>query len=218
MSILIVVLLSYLLGSIPFALILVKTLKGIDLRNIGSGNIGATNAFRQAGYKIGIPALILDISKGLIPVILFSELIKETNVSKDTLRLLLGVASICGHNWPVFLRFKGGKGMATSFGVVIGLSIKNLALAKIVILGSLIWALIFIFSGYVSLASVISAIFFPIFLVIFNLPKEYKIYGLLISAFALYRHKSNIYRLLRKEESRFNVLSKFSPSRKKPLP
>jgi len=218
MNIFIGILLSYLLGSIPFSLILVKVFKNIDLRKMGSGNIGATNAFRTCGYKIGIPALLLDIAKGLLPVILFSEFIKGTGLSKDSQRLLLGLASICGHNWPLYLNFKGGKGIATSFGVVIGLSLKNLFLGKIIGLIVFIWVIVFIFSGFVSLASIISAILFPIFLEIFNLPYEYKVFGILISLFALYRHKSNIYRLLRKEENRFNVFSRFSCQKKKTLP
>ena len=212
------IILSYLLGSIPFAFILVKAFRGKDLRKVGSGNVGATNAFRHAGYKIGIPALLLDILKGLIPVIFFADLIKSTSMSKDAIRLLLGVCSICGHNWTVFLNFKGGKGMATSFGVVIGLSIKNLILAKIILLEASIWIIVFVVSGFVSLASVISAFLFPIFLTIFNLSLEYKIFGFVVSAFAIYRHKSNIHRLLHKKENRFNIISKLSFLKKKPLP
>jgi len=208
MNLVISIVLSYLLGSIPFAFILTKIFKDIDLRKVGSGNIGATNSFRHAGYKVGIPALILDILKGLIPVMLIADLTKTSLMSKDALRLLLGICSICGHNWTIFLNFKGGKGMATSFGVVIGLSIKNLILAKIILMEASIWVVIFVISGFVSLASIVSAVLFPIFLVIFNLSYEYKIFGFIISAFAIYRHKSNIRRLLHKKENRFNILSK----------
>ena len=162
MNLFIAILLSYFLGSIPFAFILAKILRDIDLRKSGSGNIGATNAMRVAGYKIGIAALLLDITKGVIPVVFLADrTIGTPAISLNSLRLIIGVASICGHNWTFWLKFKGGKGIATSFGVLIGLAIKNILIAKAVLILAIIWTVTFISWGYVSLASIVSAFFLP---------------------------------------------------------
>jgi glycerol-3-phosphate acyltransferase PlsY len=107
-TILTAIFLSYLIGSIPFAFLLARLLKNIDLRKVGSGNIGATNLTRVFGYKIGSVGLLLDTLKGIIPVVYlagFTQL--PLNLSRDCLRLILGLISICGHNWTIFLNFKG---------------------------------------------------------------------------------------------------------------
>jgi len=213
------ILLSYILGAVPFSFILGKLIKNIDLRKVGSGNIGATNLARVAGYKVGVVALILDILKGIIPVAYFSDLVTiNYGLSKDTIMLLLGIISICGHNWTIFLKFRGGKGIATSLGVLIGLGIKNFLILKVLLLLATMWFTTLVLSGFVSLASILAAIFLPLFLIIFKLSSSFVIFGIVIAIFAIYRHKSNIVRLLQHKENRFNIKSKFFKSTKKPLP
>lgn len=218
MSLLIAVLLSYLLGAIPFAFVLAKILKNTDLRKVGSRNIGATNLARVAGYKIGIIGLLLDILKGIVPVIFLADLtMTNLGVSYDTIRLILGLASICGHNWTIFLKFKGGKGVATSFGVLIGLAIKNIIFTKVILSLALLWLSTFLIWRYVSLASIISAFFLPIFLYIFKLNRDFVLFGLIIALFIIFRHNSNIYRLLQHKENRIDFKSKLSWLKKKAL-
>jgi glycerol-3-phosphate acyltransferase PlsY len=219
MNLTLAILLSYLFGAIPFSFILAKIFKNVDLRKVGSGNIGATNLARALGYKIGALGLILDIAKGIIPVVFFADLTTSNlNLSPDSLRLILGLSSICGHNWTIFLRFKGGKGIATSFGVLIGLAIKNVVVAKIISILAVLWFLILAIWGYVSLASIISAIFLPIFLYFFNLNQDFILFGFIMALFAIFRHKPNIIRLLQHKENRFNIKSKLSSLKKKALP
>jgi glycerol-3-phosphate acyltransferase PlsY len=209
MNILIAILLSYLIGSIPFAFLLAKLLKNVDLRKVGSGNIGATNLARVLGYKIGSAGLLLDAIKGIIPVFYLANFTKlPLNISQDALRLILGIAGICGHNWTIFLNFKGGKGIATSLGVLIGLSLKNILIAKAILFLAVIWFATFFISGYVSLASILASVSLPIFFYIFNLNKDIVLFSIVISIFAIFRHKSNIYRLLQHKENRFNIKSK----------
>ena len=163
MNLAIALIFSYLIGSIPFSFILAKVLKNVDLRKVGSGNIGATNLARALGYKIGALGLLLDISKGTVPVVLLADLTSSKfNVSQDSIRLMLGLASICGHNWPIFLKFKGGKGIATSFGVLIGLALKSFVVAKIILILALAWVLTLVISGYVSLSSIIFFLIIPL--------------------------------------------------------
>ena len=114
----IVCVLAYLIGSIPTAYILGKVIKGIDIRNYGSGNVGATNVFRVIGKKWGVLALFLDIIKGTIPVLLLFNLIVEDFSTVLYAQLLIGFFAVCGHNWTIFLKFKGGKGVATTAGVI----------------------------------------------------------------------------------------------------
>ena len=126
---------SYLLGSIPIAYILGRITKGIDIRKLGSGNVGATNAFRILGPTSGIIVLILDILKGIISVTLVAGyFLSYWNASEIILRILFGLVCICGHNWTLFLRFKGGKGVATTIGVLAGLGIGVVELRLILVL------------------------------------------------------------------------------------
>jgi glycerol-3-phosphate acyltransferase PlsY len=209
MNILTAILLSYIIGSIPFAFLLAKFLKNIDLRKVGSGNIGATNLARVLGYKIGGVGLLLDTLKGIIPVVYLAGLRPPPlNLSPDCLRLILGLASISGHNWTIFLNFKGGKGIATSLGVLIGLSIKNPVIGEVVLVLAFIWLATFFIWGYVSLASIMASLCLPIFFYIFKLDKTFVLFSVIISLFALLRHKPNISRLLQHKENRFDLKSK----------
>ncbi|MDD5291888.1 MAG: glycerol-3-phosphate 1-O-acyltransferase PlsY [Candidatus Omnitrophica bacterium] len=209
MNIITALLSSYIIGSIPFAFLLAKFLKNTDLRKVGSGNIGATNLARALGYKIGSIGLLLDVAKGIIPVVYLANFTQQPpGISQDSLRLILGLASICGHNWTIFLNFKGGKGIATSLGVLIGLSLKNILIAKAVFILGLIWFITLFIWGYVSLASIIVSLSLPVFFYIFKLDKTLICFSIIISIFAILRHKSNIRRLLQHKENRFNIKSK----------
>ncbi len=205
---------SYFLGSIPTAYIFGKLTKGVDLRKCGSGNLGATNAFRVLGKRIGTSVLLLDILKGTTAVILCLKLffVNNPHVSKELFICLSAIAAISGHNWTIFLGFKGGKGIATSLGALIAFSILIPNLYIIVLGVIFLWLLIFLTSGYVSLASVIASIALPVFSAFLNLPIEILCFLAIIAIFSLIRHKSNIIRLLQKKEHRFNttaLLSKF---------
>lgn len=202
--------LSYLIGSIPSAYILGRLAKGIDIRKHGSGNVGATNAFRALGPRIGIMVLVLDALKGLVCVVFIADFLISQGIAVDSLllRALLGVIAVLGHSFTIFLRFKGGKGMATTLGVLIGFALKIPALKIILLAEILLWLAVFSISRIVSLASIVSAVLFPIFFIILKQPLPLILMGLTLAIFVIIRHKSNIYRLLHKQEPRLNLRRK----------
>jgi glycerol-3-phosphate acyltransferase PlsY len=195
-------LLSYLIGCIPTAYILVKVIKRQDIRRIGSGNVGATNAARVLGKPMGFFVLIVDMLKGIIPVIFIADRFLERFYfpNPDVLRLILGVLAIIGHNWSVFLNFRGGKGVATTFGVLFGLGLKVSGLVLVLISCVIIWVMSLLFSRIVSLASILTAIFLPIFMIYFRQKKEFILISLILSLFIILRHIPNIKRILTKKE------------------
>ncbi len=190
---------AYLMGSIPFGLLAGK-LKGVDIRDHGSGNIGATNVFRICGKGWGITVLLLDLLKGLGPVLLAKELYPE---NAELAHIFAGVAAIVGHNFPVWLKFKGGKGIATSAGVLVALLPWALLVAFIV------WVLSFAITRYVSLASILAALSLPVTVGIatFGPAKSHTtpsfVFALVVGALAVWRHRSNIKRLREGSEHRF---------------
>ena len=192
-------LVSYLVGSCPTAFVLAKLYKRIDIRQYGSGNVGATNAFRILGKLPGIMVLIIDIFKGMICPTVIADLFGQATLIN---RMVLGIAVVAGHNWTVFLKFKGGKGMATGLGVLIGLAIKVPIIQPVLLLSVLIWIVTFFLSGMVSLASIIAAFFLPVLMVVFSCPLALVILGIIFCALVVLRHKSNISRLLKREEPR----------------
>ncbi|MFA6358194.1 MAG: glycerol-3-phosphate 1-O-acyltransferase PlsY [Candidatus Omnitrophota bacterium] len=195
---------SYLLGSIPTAYLFGKILKGIDIRKVGSGNVGATNALRALGKIPGIIVLILDIFKGFVAVIFLGSYFANKPVlfQEYNLIVLMGLCCICGHNWTIFLQFKGGKGIATSFGVLLALSLKIAGLGGIIGLLVLAWFIVFIISRMVSLASITSAIALPVLCFLFKQPVPVLLLSLLLSIFVLIRHKSNLFRIFKNQEPR----------------
>ena len=200
---------SYLLGAIPTAYLFVRFLKGEDIRKLGSGNVGATNAYRVLGSAWAVFILLLDTLKGLLPVtFLASQFVNYWDFSSLSLRIIFGVVAISGHNWTLFLRFKGGKGVATSIGVIIGLSTVIIDLRLILFLIMIIWLLVFIIFRIVSLASILSAVSFPIFMVIFKQPVELLILAFILSFFIILRHKKNLLRLWKGQESRLSFKTK----------
>jgi len=197
-------LVAYLIGSIPTAYLFGRVLKGIDIRGYGSGNVGATNTFRVIGRVPGLIVLAIDIAKGFLCVgYVASFFMLVSPVARPELyRVLAGLAAIVGHNWTIFLRFKGGKGVATSAGVIIGL------IPGIFWLGFAAWAIVFLITGYVSLASIIASITVPVFTLIFNEPAEIIIFLSILCILIVYRHRSNIRRLKQGEEKRINLFKK----------
>lgn len=197
------IILSYLIGSIPTAYIFGKLYKGIDIREHGSGNVGATNVFRVLGKIPGIIVLILDILKGLIVIVLVSPVL---NLNNDLSLIFLAMAVVSGHNWTVFLKFKGGKGIATSLGVLIGLAVKIAAIRPVLIATVGVWVVSFIFSGIVSLASIIAAVVLPVSMVVTGQTFEITCLGVVFCIWVVFRHKPNIKRLLSGEEKKISMV------------
>lgn len=197
--------LAYLLGSIPFAYIAGRMAKGIDLREHGSGNLGATNVHRVLGSRIALAVLVLDTAKGAMPVALFPKMFAA--MPEQHWAIAYGIAAILGHVVPIFLLGRGGgKGVATAGGVF-------LALAPIPFLISLaIWVAALLVSGYVSLASLLAAAALAIALgVMHGLRSPLGIVGILVAMFVIWTHRENIRRLRRGEENRFGRKTEKAP-------
>ena len=185
---------SYLLGSIPNGLILGKAIWGVDLRQHGSKNIGATNAWRTIGKAGGISIFALDFLKGAVSAYLGLHL-----GGSELAGVLCGILAIAGHSWWVFLSFKGGKGVATGLGVIAAL------MPTVTLIVFAVWFAIVYFTGYVSLGSIVGAALVPILTLFFGLHTEFLILGLIAAVFIIYRHKSNIERLLNGTESKIKA-------------
>ena len=182
---------SYLMGSIPFGLILTRVFLKKDIRDIGSGNIGATNALRTGNKLIGYTTLILDISKAIIPVIFVKINFPE----------LIFVASLCaflGHVFPIWLKFKGGKGVATYVGILFSI---NILLGAIFIIS---WIVIFILTKYSSLSSIIGAISIPLYFLLTGQSNNV-IFFIIMFVLIFFTHRENIKRLKNKEESKTKI-------------
>lgn len=194
-------LLAYLLGSIPTAVWVGKIFHGIDVREHGSGNAGATNVVRVLGWKTGIPVMITDIAKGwlaaYLPVLL--NLADAGSAQLINIQILTGLTSIIGHVYPILAGFRGGKGVACTVGVLVALH-PFLTLSCISI-----FLVVLLITGYVSVASMTMGIAFPILLfTLFSTPSIYfKIFSVFIAIAIILTHRKNIKRLLRGEESKF---------------
>lgn len=197
MSFILCAALVYLFGSIPFGLIIGKILKGIDIRESGSGNIGAANAFRALGPVGGTLVLLFDIGKGLLPVLLAPLCIKLFAVQGEALPLIkvvAGFAAIMGHNYSMFLKFKGGKGIATSLGVIFALD------WKIALICFTIWLLMVLTTRYSSLGSLSGSLMLPILMIVFKDPAPYIVFSTLACISAFYSHRGNIKKLIQGKE------------------
>ncbi|HEU4964693.1 MAG TPA: glycerol-3-phosphate 1-O-acyltransferase PlsY [Bacilli bacterium] len=191
MTTVLAILIGYLLGSIATSIILGKLLAGVDVREHGSGNAGATNTFRVLGAKIAIFVLLLDALKGVAAVLIARAL----DVS-DTVVVLTGIAVICGHNWPLFFKFRGGKGIATTIGVMLSFAPEPALAAGIVALA------ILFFSRYVSLAALVFTSLMPLSIYLNDMHIAYFWFALVVALLAIWRHRSNIGRLLAGRESK----------------
>lgn len=196
MNPLVAIVISYVLGSIPAAYIAGKW-RGIDLRQHGSGNLGATNVIRVLGAKIGIAVFAFDMAKGALPVILFPR-VTVSHYSPLVIGIACGVAAILGHVRPVFLKFgRGGKGVATAGGVFIGL-------APIPTVAALLaFAVVLLVTGYVSLGSLTAAVVLPVVLFILAGISPLFFVSVFMAVFVFWTHRANIGRLRRGEEHRF---------------
>lgn len=190
------VLLSYIVGSFPSAYLAGKA-RGVDLREHGSGNLGATNVFRVLGAKIGIAVFLFDVAKGAIPVLLFGHWTGGL-VPLLLLQVACGVAAILGHVRPLFLGFRrGGKGVATAAGVFFGLA----PLPALAAFGTFV--IVLLASGYVSLGSLMAAVVLPIAILLAHGAKPLFYLAIVVAVFVFWTHRANIGRLRRGEEHRF---------------
>ena len=204
MNIIIALLTAYILGSIPTSYIMGKLIKGIDIRDFGSGNVGATNALRILGTKVGVFTLIIDIGKGFIAVTIARFIIEDP---ADLIMILTGLFAILGHIFTIFLKFKGGKGVATSAGVFIALVPIPVALALFVFVFT-VWL-----SRFVSLGSILAALTLFISELVMNIcisftELEFLIFTFIIALFIIIRHKANIQRLINGNENKISFKKK----------
>lgn len=199
--------LSYLIGAIPFAYIIARHY-GVDVRKTGSGNVGATNVLRSVGKTAGITTLFLDATKGFLPAFLIPLAVESRmiNMPGHTLQIVCAFSAICGHVWPVYLKFRGGKGIATSAGALIAMA------PSVVLAGMMVWVTVFAASRYVSLASIIAAAVIPIAGWYVYRPEGLllPLTLILIGSLAVIKHKSNIQRLIKGTESRISFSKKNS--------
>ena len=186
-----VLIFSYLLGAIPNGLIFGKLIWKKDLRKLGSGNIGATNAWRTIGKPAGVLIFLLDFLKGAISVLL-----AKMFVGTPLIIMLAGVFAIIGHSFSVFLNFHGGKGVATGLGVI------AMLMPEVTAIVFLIWLVTVFLTRYVSLGSILASIFVPILAIIFSEPTEFILFGALAAVFIIIRHKENIARLSQGNENK----------------
>jgi len=194
---------AYLIGSIPTSIIAGKVTRGIDIRDYGSRNPGATNTFRVLGRKIGVTVGLIDIFKGFFAVFFLPSLLpSDAWISDEFRRLFSGCAAVAGHIWTVFAGFRGGKGVGTSFGVFLGLApIPSLITFAV-------WCLLTFGTGYVSLGSIAAAVVLPVSVIVEGiLANDVSVavsaVSVVLGVVVIYRHRSNISRLLRGEENRF---------------
>jgi glycerol-3-phosphate acyltransferase PlsY len=206
LEIALVLILSYLVGSIPTAIVAGKLLKKIDIREHGSGNAGATNVLRVLGWKAGVIVLLLDMFKGYVAVVWIVDIIPNVN-SIDTeaiFQIMAGAAAICGHIWTIFAGFKGGKGVGTAAGVFFGLQPIPVFICLLVFMG------IVFRTKYVSLGSMIGAILLPTILLVqfFVLQKPvpiaHLVIAVLLAVLIVVMHRENIHRLVEGSENKIS--------------
>lgn len=184
----------YLLGSIPTAYLLVRVTKGVDIRTVGSGNVGATNAMRAAGRAVGAVVYLADLGKGVLAAGVVPRWL--LGVPAPGVALACGVAAVLGHDFPCFLRFRGGKGVATTMGVLLG----SMPLVAGLTIG--VWVAVFALCRYVSVASLAAAIVIPFSQLGLHRTHAEVVFGAVLALLVLVRHRSNLQRLLSGTEHR----------------
>ncbi|MBI3314469.1 MAG: glycerol-3-phosphate 1-O-acyltransferase PlsY [Candidatus Omnitrophica bacterium] len=202
-------LVAYIIGAVPTAYLFGRWLKGINIREYGSKNVGATNAIRVLGKGPGAVVLAIDILKGVVPTVWVA---RALGIHDPMALVTIGLAAVIGHNWTIFLGFKGGKGVATSLGVIIGLAVQIPGVRPVLGLTLAVWLTIFLTFGYVSLASICAATVFPLFTAAFNAPFPIQVMAILLCVFIVLRHKANISRLAQGKETRVKLVT-FSQNR-----
>jgi len=186
---------GYLIGSIPFGVIIGRAWKGVDIRQYGSGNIGFSNALRVLGWKPAAVVFIGDALKGIAPVVLGQALLKTWNVPRADLWLLLvGLAPILGHSFSVFLRFRGGRAVTTTLGVLIGLCWQAALVATVS------WLVVVAITRYISVGSIVAALSVPAYMYLSGKSREWLILWCAVSLLVLLRHLPNVKRLVKGTE------------------
>lgn len=217
-NLLFIIVLSYLVGSIPISIILTKLVKGVDVRNFGSGNAGGTNVSRVLGKKYGVLTIILDAFKGVIAVVFISRLYfgnfpfpNNTPFDDFTLiQIIAGISAVIGHIWTIFAGFKGGKGIATGLGVLVSI----VTLDMIMALG--VFLIVVYFSKYISLASMSAAVSVPLIMIIrenifgVDIPSYHNIlpFVIALALLVIYTHRANVDRLLKGSENKISLFKK----------
>ncbi|NDF97576.1 MAG: glycerol-3-phosphate 1-O-acyltransferase [Chitinophagia bacterium] len=204
MNEILLLLIAYLMGSVPTAVLVGRRFFGIDIREYGSGNAGATNVYRVLGAKWGTLVMIADMLKGVLAVQLALLLpdYADNEMAFQNLQTLLGLAAVIGHIFPVWADFRGGKGVATIFGMVLGIS-------PLTAVGCVtIFSLVLYLTRFVSLSSILASISFPIFiLVVFNVDNPlYRVFAITVALLVLLTHQKNIGRLLKGQEGKLPIL------------
>jgi glycerol-3-phosphate acyltransferase PlsY len=208
LSLAVIIILSYVAGSIPTSIIMSKLSRGIDIRDYGSGNAGATNVIRVLGWKIGIVVIIVDVGKGVLATLLISKLrIDPVPISHNLVQILAGLSAVLGHIWTIFAGFKGGKGVGTAAGMLFSLY----PIAGIICL--IVFAVVLLTGRYVSVASMSAAVSLPIVIFILNKFFNYSIsielfyFAIVMAVLIVFTHRSNIKRLMKGEENRIKKFS-----------
>jgi glycerol-3-phosphate acyltransferase PlsY len=194
---------SYLFGAIPTSYVVSRAFAHIDLRQHGSGNLGATNLYRVLGWKYAVPVALFDIAKGAIPVLVFAPQVSTS----ELFALACGVAAIMGHVFSIFVGFRGGKGVATAAGVMLGMTPLALAVAAAV------WGVVLLLTGYVSLASMAAAVVLPFAAYLLDRSTSPEVFWLtvFVAGGVILLHRQNIQRLLKGTESRFGRRAASAP-------
>ena len=194
---------SYLTGAIPASYLAARLFGGIDLREHGSRNLGATNLYRTLGWRYAIPVGLFDIAKGAVPVLLYAPRVSPS----QTFALACGLTAVVGHVFSVFVRFRGGKGVATAAGVMLGLTPAAIGVA------ALVWMVLVRLTGYVSVASITAAAVFPLAVLLLERPQRPEILyiDVAVALGIIWLHRANIRRLLNGTENRFGRRAAPSP-------
>jgi acyl phosphate:glycerol-3-phosphate acyltransferase len=209
-GVVLVMVLSYLAGSFPTSLVVGRLFFGKDVRDLGSGNAGGTNAFRVFGWKAGVPTVVVDVGKGLLATLLLARLAVDPPVPSGLVPVLAGCSAVVGHIWTVFAGFRGGKGVGTAAGMAAGLYPVPLAVSAVV------FALVLLTTGIVSLASIVTAAAFPVVLLVLKaagvvtVPPVLFWFSLPLAALIVFTHRSNLRRLAAGTENRFPALMVFA--------
>ena len=194
---------SYFLGAVPTSYLAARLFRGIDLREHGSRNLGATNLYRVLGWRYAVPVGLLDAAKGLVPVLVFAPRVS----SSELFALICGLVAVVGHVFSVFVGFKGGKGVATAAGVMLGLTPGALGVAV------LVWVALVYLTGYVSVGSIAAAAIFPLAVYLLEPPDRPAMLWLdiAVAVAIVWLHRANIQRLLKGTENRFGRHAASSP-------
>ena len=199
------ILLSYLIGSISGSMVL-GYIKGIDIRKMGSGNAGGTNAFRTVGPVFALGVILIDIFKGVVAVLLISKLSFISNLSFFSIEInevFCAIAAVLGHVYPIYYNFKGGKGAGTLIGII------GVLFPQCIIYALLSWFIILVTTGFVGLGTIIAGVVLSLSAFFLGVNYIYLIFSICMSLFIIFTHRSNIQRMLRSEENRFEKIMFF---------